>query len=91
LAKAPEINGELNGVIRRKKREASRERKTLESSMDLTAAAPALAPNPAMNKETASKNHLVQPESGATLTSQPSTGLVHPSTRGTDHAKVLQI
>jgi hypothetical protein len=44
-----------------------------------------------MNKGTSSKNRLMQPESGATLTSQPTTGLMRPSTRGTDRAKVLQI
>jgi hypothetical protein len=90
LTKAPEINEELKRVIRRKKREPRRERKALESSMDSAAAASAPAANPAMNKGISSKNRLVQPESGATLTSQQPTGLVRSSTRGTDHAKVLK-
>jgi hypothetical protein len=89
LTKAPKINGELNGVIRRKKREPSREEKGFESSMESAAAAPASAANPAMKEETTMKNHLVHPESAAPLTSQPTTGHMRPSTRGTDHPKVL--
>jgi hypothetical protein len=89
LRKDPEINGALNGVIRRKKRELKRQEIGLESSMESAAAAPAPVANPAMNEETSSKNRLVQPESGATLTSQPTTRHKRPSTRGTEHPKVL--
>jgi hypothetical protein len=87
LTKAPEINGELNGVIRRKKREPSREEKGFYSSMESAEAAPAA--KPAMKEETTMKNRLVQPESAAPLTSQPTTGHMRPSTRGIDHPKVL--
>jgi hypothetical protein len=89
LTKAPEINGELNGVIRRKKREPSREEKGFYSSMESAAVAPVPAAKPAMKEETTMKNRLVQPESAAPLTSQPTTGHMRPSTHGTDHPKVL--
>jgi hypothetical protein len=89
LTKDPKINGELNGVIRRKKIESKREEKGFESLMESVEAAPAPVANLAMNEETASKNCLVQPESGAPLTSQPTTGHMRPSTRGTELPKVL--